>query len=123
MTGRFAQVTGWPIPVQRLESAVLPAASPGEDADSNTRTAAQAAAVAVPCCCTACSICSNFASDQVELSGLEPLTSCMPWEMLTFNTGKCQARDDPCGSMPPRGSPRTDRKNQVKKILKLCGIT
>ena len=25
----------------------------------------------------------------VELSGLEPLTSCMPWEMLTFNTGKC----------------------------------
>jgi hypothetical protein len=26
---------------------------------------------------------------EVELSGLEPLTSCMPWEMLTFNTGKC----------------------------------
>ena len=25
----------------------------------------------------------------VELSGLEPLTSCMPWGMLTFNTGKC----------------------------------
>jgi hypothetical protein len=25
----------------------------------------------------------------VELSGLEPLTSCMPWEMLTFSTGKC----------------------------------
>ena len=25
----------------------------------------------------------------VELSGLEPLTSCMSWEMLTFNTGKC----------------------------------
>ncbi len=25
----------------------------------------------------------------VELSELEPLTSCMPWEMLTFNTGKC----------------------------------
>jgi len=24
----------------------------------------------------------------VELSGLEPLTSCMPWGMLTFNTGK-----------------------------------
>jgi len=31
-------------------------------------------------------------SDQVlrvELSGLEPLTSCMLWGMLTFNTGKC----------------------------------
>ena len=26
---------------------------------------------------------------RVELSGLEPLTSCMPWGMLTFNTGKC----------------------------------
>jgi hypothetical protein len=26
---------------------------------------------------------------EVELSGLEPLTSCMPWEMLTFNTGEC----------------------------------
>jgi hypothetical protein len=26
----------------------------------------------------------------VELSGLEPLTSCMPREMLTFKTGKCQ---------------------------------
>jgi hypothetical protein len=26
---------------------------------------------------------------EVELSGLEPLTSCMPWEMLTFNTSKC----------------------------------
>jgi hypothetical protein len=25
----------------------------------------------------------------VELSGLEPLTSCMPWGMLTFSTGKC----------------------------------
>ena len=25
----------------------------------------------------------------VELWGFEPQTSCMPWEMLTFNTGKC----------------------------------
>jgi hypothetical protein len=32
--------------------------------DPNTRTTAQLAAVAVLCCCTRCSISSNFASDQ-----------------------------------------------------------
>ena len=50
----------------------------GEISDPNTRTAAHPAAVAVLYCCTRCSISSNLASDQVELSGLEPLTSCMP---------------------------------------------
>src|SRR5882757_2069411 len=37
MTRRFAQVTGWPTPVQRLEPAVLPAASPEEDAPIRTQ--------------------------------------------------------------------------------------
>jgi hypothetical protein len=46
--------------------------------DPNTHTAAKLAAVAVLSCCTHCSNRSNFTSDQVELSGLEPLTSCMP---------------------------------------------
>jgi hypothetical protein len=52
---------------------------PGNMPDSNVCTAAHRAAVAVLSCCTHCSIRSNFASDQVELSGLEPLTSCMPY--------------------------------------------
>ena len=36
MTRRFAQVTGWPTPIQRLEPAVLPAVSPEEDAPIRT---------------------------------------------------------------------------------------
>ena len=58
----------------------------------------------------------------VELSGLEPLTSCMPWEKLTFNTGQMLARDAPCGSMPH--GPRPERRSDHgQRILRLCGIT
>ncbi len=69
-------------PAHRLNSARDPQScqqpQPGKMPDPNTHTAAQQAAVAVLSCCTRCSNRSNFTSDQVELSGLEPLTSCMP---------------------------------------------
>jgi hypothetical protein len=45
--------------------------------NSNACAAAQAVPVAVLCCCTAGPCCSNLASDQVELRGLEPLTPCL----------------------------------------------
>jgi len=61
--------------------------APAEDTDPNTRTAAHPAAVAVLCCCTARSICSNYASDQVELRRFELLTSCMPVSLGHVGTG------------------------------------
>ena len=35
----------------------------------------------------------------MELRGFEPLTSCMPWGMLTFTDATCQSRTA-WGSMP-----------------------
>ena len=57
----------------------------------------------------------------MELSGLEPLTSCMPWEMLMFIAVACwpemacaaQCRIDPCW---------IDGQTTVEKILSPQGI-
>jgi hypothetical protein len=60
----FAQVACVTAAERLLKSAVLPAAHASVRTDPNTRTAAHRAAVAVLCCCTRCSICPNYASDQ-----------------------------------------------------------
>jgi hypothetical protein len=60
----FAQVTGWPTPIQRLDPVSCQQPQAAEVPNPNTRTAAHPAAVAVLSCCTRCSIRSNLASDQ-----------------------------------------------------------
>ena len=86
---------------------------PGRMPNPNTHTAAQAAAVAVLSCCTRCSTRSNFASDQVELSGLEPLTSCMP------SGGSTSTRVHPCRS-PSSPVPARPPPSACVAVLPCC---
>ena len=70
--------------------------------DPNTHTAAQPTAVAVLSCCTRCSNRSNFTSEQVELRGLEPLTSYMPSGGSTSTGGHpCRSPSSPVPARPP----------------------
>jgi len=81
----------------------------------NTRTAAQLAAVAVLSCCTRCSICSKKFYDQVELSGLEPLTSCMP------SGGSTSTRVHPCRS-PSLHVPARPPLSMHVAVLSCCTV-
>ena len=58
--------------------------------------------VAVLCCCTLGPGCSNLASDQVELRGLEPLTPCL--QTTGSTSTRVHPRRSPSRSVYPRPS-------------------
>ena len=90
-----------------------PPPTAGTKHHSNACAASRAVPVAVLCCCTLRPGCSNLASDQVELRGLEPLTPCLQ------TTGSTSIHVHPC--RPPSWSvyPRPSRSVPVA-VLSCC---